>query len=158
MWPLCKYFVGLWSESEMNLLFVRIVRLTSGYTQARWFQRFRILPLYRDMIQFDKHIFQLGGSTTNNKWIKQTMINPSQAFSNKQGINSPRFKGFWLKRVPFFVAQNGDGVFCVDALSSGMPQTGWLLRWGWRHVETMRSLSQLYRYKLIVQFSGKSWK
>ena len=77
------------------------------------FKDFLFLPLYRDMIQFDEHIFQLGGSTTNKKWINQTMI------------NSPRFKGFWLKRVPFFVAKNGDGVFCVDALSSGMPQTGW---------------------------------
>ncbi len=30
-----------------------------------WFQMFLFLPLLGEMIQFDDHIFHMGGSTTN---------------------------------------------------------------------------------------------
>ena len=81
------------------------------------------------MIQFDEHIFQLGwnhhGSTTNKKWINQTMINPGPIsnFHKWSGFTT-RFKGFWLKRVPFLWLSNGLGCFALMDCQVGCPKFG----------------------------------
>ena len=55
-----QLFSGELIQGSLNYPFV------GNQTMPRWwFQSFFISPLLGEMIQFDEHIFQMGGSTTN---------------------------------------------------------------------------------------------